>query len=344
MIHSLSIFRFGALIAGLACVAVESPSQTATRTNGLFLTESLGGLRATALGIRAQVLDADGEPRMAATLLSRDGYFLTKASETPALSEASLLLTNGHQGSVREVWRDKARDLVLGQVPGLGTRKALVMNPGANLRHGTWLCALHGDQGEIRLGVSSANRRRIPSMGAALGIRMGPQQEEPQQADGVRIVGVASDSPAEAAGLKRNDILLEIEGERVQQFANVRDIVSRRQPGDELLVRFRRNGRDSQVSVRLASRTKVLANWDGEDYANGGISLRTDGFPDIIQHDLPLNPPDMGGPLLDLQGNLVAINISRVDRVTTFALPLESFWEEVREKIVADRKKTSSAD
>lgn len=322
--------------------ALMAGAQNATRTNGLFLTESLGELRGKALDIAAQLLDKDGKPRMAATLLSADGYFLTKASEIPSFEDASLLLSNGRLGSVREIWRDKTRDLVLGRVPGLGTQKPLQMKSKAALNHATWLCALHGDRHEIRIGVASANRRKIPGMGAALGIRMDPDRDKEKNPGGVRIAGVATDSPAEAAGLQKNDILLEIEGQPVMKFDNVREIVSRRLPGDELVVRFRRNGHENQVHVRLASRTKVLANWDGEDYANGGVSLRTDGFPDVIQHDLPLNPADMGGPLLDLDGNLVAINISRVDRVTTFALPLESFWQEVRAKIVEDRKNSAA--
>jgi serine protease Do len=40
----------------------------------------------------------------------------------------------------------------------------------------------------------------------------------------------------------------------------------------------------------------------------------------IIQHDLPLPPEAMGGPVLDINGKAVGINMARVDRVTTYAL------------------------
>jgi S1-C subfamily serine protease len=43
----------------------------------------------------------------------------------------------------------------------------------------------------------------------------------------------------------------------------------------------------------------------------------------IIQHDLPLPKEAMGGPLFDLEGNCIGINIARVDRVTVFSLPAE---------------------
>jgi S1-C subfamily serine protease len=94
---------------------------------------------------------------------------------------------------------------------------------------------------------------------------------------------------------------------------------------------------DLTLQVRLASRSKILQNWEGEDFANGGISIRTDNFPQVIQHDIPLSPLDMGSPLLDLAGNPLGINIARVDRVTTFALPAEIFWKEIQPLIEADR-------
>jgi S1-C subfamily serine protease len=45
----------------------------------------------------------------------------------------------------------------------------------------------------------------------------------------------------------------------------------------------------------------------------------------------------MGGPLLNLLGQAVGINIARVDRVTTFALPMEIFWPSVQQWIAEDR-------
>jgi len=153
----------------------------------------------------------------------------------------------------------------------------------------------------------------------------------------VRIIGVAEDSPAAAAGLMPGDIMFELAGEKVHEFRRVNEIISKRQPGEEIEVKVKRNEQENRLQVRLASRTKVLSNWEGEDFANGGISIRTDNFAEVLQHDLPLNPVDMGGPLLDLNGNAIGINIARVDRITTFALPSEIFWPMIQEWIQADR-------
>ena len=106
-----------------------------------------------------------------------------------------------------------------------------------------------------------------------------------------------------------------------------------------VMVRFRRGLKEKACQVRLASLSRVVSNFTGEDYGNGGVSLRTDGFPMVLEHATPLTPADMGGALYDLQGNAVGINISRVDRVTTFALPANQFWTKVQDWISHHRQK-----
>ena len=55
---------------------------------------------------------------------------------------------------------------------------------------------------------------------------------------------------------------------------------------------------------------------------SGPVSKRKDNFPLILQHDL-LAKEAMGGPIFNLKGECVGINIARVDRVTVFTLPAE---------------------
>ena len=60
---------------------------------------------------------------------------------------------------------------------------------------------------------------------------------------------------------------------------------------------------------------------------SGDLSARTDGFPMAIQHDIPLQPSECGGPLLDLGGRCVGINVARAGRVKTFAVPAKDLKE-----------------
>jgi serine protease Do len=233
------------------------------------------------------------------------------------------------------VRREVRFDLLLVQAVGVDNLRPVSFGAAKPLTLGQWLCSTAEKGKEPRIGIVSARSRRIPGTGAALGIRM--EEKTLQEFKGVRIVGIASESPAEAAGLHEGDVLVTIAGEAVGQYRRVHEIVSKRQPGEIIEVRFRRKDKEETCRVRLASRTKVLQNWEGEDFANGGISLRSDNFPEVLQHDIPLFPSDMGGPVATLEGKVVGINIARVDRVTTFALPVEAFWTEAQQWMKEDR-------
>ena len=305
------------------------------RTNGKQTLVAVEKTAQPVLACSAHIESLLGRPVCAATNVGIDGYILTKASEVPDLEQVRLKLAGGRTAELREIHRDVRFDLVLAQAVGLSKLRAANFGATRSLSHGQWLCSSSGVSQEPRIGIISANRRQIPGNGAALGIRM--DEKAPKEAQGVRIIGIATDSPAEAAGLQAEDVILSIADEPVAQFKRVHEIVNKRQPGEYVEVRYLREGKEESCRVRLASRTKVIQNWEGEDFANGGISLRTDSFPDALQHDIPLAPSDMGGPLATLDGKVVGINIARVDRVTTFALPVESFWTEIQQWINADR-------
>ncbi|MFB0545947.1 MAG: PDZ domain-containing protein, partial [Anaerolineae bacterium] len=57
-----------------------------------------------------------------------------------------------------------------------------------------------------------------------------PQTEEEEE-EGIAIVAVAEDSPAERAGVKRGDILLALDGELVSDPGDVVKLLASREPG-----------------------------------------------------------------------------------------------------------------
>jgi len=327
-----------AVTASLAQAEIDprGPLPETYRTNGSATLSAVDALKASVLRSTATLVDEKGGHLIATTWVSDDGYFLAPASAIVKPEKGKLRLPEGRSFPFKVVHRAADLDLLLGKVPDLPKTQPVNWTTSRALNMGQWLCTSKGGGQELRIGVISALRRQIPGMGAALGIRMDEDQSGKRK--GVKIMGVAADSPAESAGLQTNDVILSLAGKSVARFQEVHEIVSKRQPGEEIAVLYRRNDKDESCTVRLASRTKVLSNWDGEDFANGGISIRTDNFPEILQHDIPLGPEDMGSPLLDLNGRAVGINISRVDRVTTFALPMETFWTKVQQWMAEDRK------
>jgi serine protease Do len=304
------------------------------RTNG---TQSLGQIEPLLPGVRgaaARIVAEDGRALASAVWVAPDGYLLTKASETPELEKARVRWSGDHTAALREIRRLPAYDLVLAQA--VGVKDVVYTDFSQEVpwpSYGHWLASPSFGGRELCIGVISAQPRAIPGLGPAMGIRM---DEKPMK-QGVRLLSIAEDSPAAAAGMEAGDILTRIAQETVKDVKTVHEIIRRHQPGDLVSIHYLRDGDAKTARVRLASRTRIMMNWEGEDFANGGISIRTDDFPRILQHDLPLGVQDMGSPLYDLEGHALGINIARVDRVTTFALPTSVFWSKIKPLIEADR-------
>ena len=53
------------------------------------------------------------------------------------------------------------------------------------------------------------------------------------------------------------------------------------------------------------------------------LSKLKNGFAPVIQHDTVLQSSECGGPLVDLSGKVVGINIARAGRVESYAVPAD---------------------
>ncbi|MBK8092425.1 MAG: serine protease [Verrucomicrobiaceae bacterium] len=337
----LFAFIFGAALIKPASAELSRPTLVPEqRTNGAETLLAIGKMAPEALHCAARIESLLGRDICAATLVSEDGYLLTKASDVPDVEAVRLRLSDGRSANLREVHRDTRLDLLLAHAAGITAARSATFGPSRTLSVGQWLCGQGEDDKHVsqaHLGVLSAARRRIPGNGAAMGIQMEESSAGASARPGVRLLSIAADSPAEEAGLQKGDILLAIDDEAASSHRQMHELIKARQPGDVLEVRYLRGKREHIVRVRLASRTKVIQNWAGDDFANGGVSRRTDNFPEVIQHTIPLDPVDMGGPLSTLEGRIIGVQIARVDRVTTFALPMEIFWTQAQQWIQADR-------
>ncbi len=303
------------------------------RTNGSATLKPVQPFHAAMAASTVQVSKTDGGALMG-VIVSEDGYILSKASESAAPENLQVKLPDGSMVAARKVSRDDHMDLLLIKVERTGLSPVL-WDATAKVAMGQWLTALTGDHKELRLGVMSATRRAIPNSGAVLGIRMGVDDSE----DGVLIEEVATESPAEKAGLQAEDLVMTVAGKPVARNAAVAKILDGYHPGDSVKIRYSRKGKEAEAVVRLASKSHVLMNWSGGDFANHGTSVRTDNYPDVIQHDLALGPDDMGGAVYNLEGKAIGFNIARVDRVTNFALPAAAFLSSVQKWIKDDRIK-----
>jgi len=317
----------------------ESFLDDGQRTNGAETLAAVAPLQPKAAAGTVGVGPERDKKLLSGTILSPDGYVLTKATETQSIKPLRVWLPDGSTEEARLVKRDERLDLALLKIERSGLT-GVSWGESLSLHPAQWLCAPCGEGGKIRLGVVSARRRPVPNSGAVMGVRFARSERGDV---GVQIEEVASEGPAEQAGLRADDVLVELNGQKVNEPGAVRRVISVLHPGDLVKVKYKREGRDGECDVKLASKNRVIMNWGGEDFGNHGTSSRTDNFPEVIQHDMPLEPSDMGGAVFDVEGRAVAINIARVDRVTNYALPVEIFLPEALKWMREDREEKKSA-
>ena len=128
-------------------------------------------------------------------------------------------------------------------------------------------------------------------------------------------------SAGAAAGLENGDIITTVERQKVTSRDKVIELVGANDPGEVVAIQVKRGERTLSFRVTLGHRSVTFEQFDRNARMSGRVSKRKDNFPMIIQHDVSLPPTAMGGPVLNLNGKAVGVNVARVDRVTTYALP-----------------------
>ncbi len=301
------------------------PSQ---RTNG---EETLSAFSPVTQRGQASVVEiVEGKEVVAlGTVVSPLGYVVTKASEIA--SDPKVRLSDGLTVAGRIVATDSELDLAL---VGVSAKHLLPVRWGYSrgLRTGDWVVS-PGQKGRSWVGVVSANRRSIKRVGGALGVSLTQGSE---RRAGVGILAVVADSPAERAGLEAGDEVLMVEGREVTSSSQLISRIQEFDPGDELTLLVSRGRNRMSVRVELGFYS-IFDRLNRNQRMSGETSDRRNGFPEVIQHVIPLTPNSMGSPLLNLRGEAVGINIARADRVTSYALPAERVMASVQALVRAAR-------
>jgi membrane-associated protease RseP (regulator of RpoE activity) len=105
-------------------------------------------------------------------------------------------------------------------------------------------------------GGAAASSRPTPGQ-PSLGLRVrditdaDPQQVDPNGDNGILVDQVQSGSPADQAGIRRGDVILELDRTGVDAAADFQRLLSRHRAGDTVELLIERNGRKRPVSVRV---------------------------------------------------------------------------------------------
>jgi serine protease Do len=285
-------------------------------------------------------LQCDGKDAALGTVVSADGYILTKGSELRG--DIDCRLPDGEVLSARRVGYHKATDLALLKVDATGLKPVTFAAPSEAVV-GNWVAAPGLGPDPIAVGVLSEPARKLYGDQAAienankgyLGIAgIG----DPDEKDGVFVRDVTPKGGAATAGLKPKDIIYEVAGKPVKNRDELVLLLDDYRPGDKVTVRVRRGEEDLKFEVKLGPR----AEFDRSAFQNsmgGALSGRRTGFPAVLAHDTLLRPTDCGGPLVDLDGKVLGINIARAGRTETWALPADVIQSALKELLPQTAKK-----
>lgn len=248
------------------------------------------------------------------TVVTSDGWILTKDSET---REGEILASSGDEEFALElIQRFPDQDLALFGAESQSLKPVTWAAAKKETPIGTLLTASGSAGDPLGIGLVSVETRPLGEMGF-LGIQMEESEE------GIRVVRTLEDGPAAKAGLKQGDVILAIDGEAYGTPFEFGQAVRGRKAGEEVALDVLREGVSKEIRVTLGEREEAgdSPRFDRMNRMSGPLSEKKGGFPSILQHDIPLQPFECGGPLLTLDGRCVGINVARAGRVETFAIP-----------------------
>jgi serine protease Do len=187
---------------------------------------------------------------------------------------------------------------------------------------GGFLAAPQPDGRPAAFGVVSVLERNLRDTDQAfLGVVGTPEFDGP----GVKISGVAPDSGAAAAGIKAGDIIVKVGERTISGLLELKNSLVGVSPGTKVSLIVRTGGGERKFDVLLGNRPQ-LPNFPGDrlkqmERMGGAISRVRDSFSHVIQTDMRPQPDQIGGPVVDLKGNVVGITMARADRTRSFVMP-----------------------
>ena len=278
-----------------------------------------------------------GEQQIAlGTVLTRDGYLLTKASQLDGVDEDDLwcVLNDGTSTAARIIGREPRNDFAILKIDGHQVEPISITK--ADAKPGSFVVTCVSN-GRLALGISStAARSLLPANPAYLGLR------PIDSISGVRVESLTPGGAADAAGIRAGDLLEKVDGQPIGNVTQLITLIRQQQPGNKIEIQFRRNGVVGKAKAQLRGRPQPLVHSEPTTTQHGAeLSRRREHFPLVFQHDTPLLPEQCGGPLVDVDGNVVGINIARHGRIGCYAVPIDhakNVIDQMMRRDVASRK------
>ena len=259
-------------------------------------------------------------------VVGADGFILTKAYDLKG--KLTCRLPDGRELDATVVGVHTVHDLALLHVEA-GDLPAVTFKTSTVVAAGSWVASVGTEVDPVAVGVVSVPTRKVVLKGLPLAAaelaRIGYLGVGLEAADGqgVRITQVLPGTPAAKAGLRMHDVITAIAGATVNDPEQFQAQLAKRKPGDAVRLEVQRDGETLDVEATLGQRPAGDNRGELQNHMGSTLSARRSGYPVILTHDSVVRPTDCGGPLVDLDGHIVGINISRAGRTESWAIPSE---------------------
>ncbi len=264
------------------------------------------------------------------TVVDKRGLALTKASHVEGLAEFEVESAKHERFPARVVAVDRESDLALVLIEGVHTGDLAEVKwyiepstaPGTALITPRWRpehAALGFSAIEERVNGQDAMSR--PYIGLRTAVADAESLEALSVQQGVRVQEVVPSAGASKAGILTGDILLLLGGKQVRSPESLRRLISERKIGERVEVEIAREGERRTMEVTLSERPQSMGGTSKRGNTTTPISRVSSDLGGVLPHDAIILPEQVGGPVVDLQGRVVGINIARFDRTATHAIP-----------------------
>ena len=274
-------------------------------------------------------------------IVQKNGYIVTKASEVQNRAPVTCLI-DGQQLPAKIIRVDRDNDVALMKVDATNL-KPLAWTSSATqafseIPIGSFVLTPGDDKTVLAIGTYSVEPRSTAE-GEQAFLGVNPERVE----NGVRISQVNPGEASHAAGLMNGDIITELGGRVIADVDDLVTAIRTHRPGDSVKIAYLRHGQPLTTRAILAGRNMPAdqaAAFKMMNRLGAILSRRNDNFSYVFQHDTPLFPEQCGGPILDLSGNVIGLNIARSGRAASLAIPAEqmqSIVDDLMRRSVAAR-------
>jgi len=314
------------LAAALVLASLASPASAQISTNPK--------LRAPFKAVVAKANDStvrirgDDKDIALGTIVFADGYIITKASELRGA--LSVRLPDGTEYEAKALATHVPTDLAMIKID-VKDLTPVAFADTEKVPIGNWLASAGPQSDAIAVGIVSHGTRPltfpddmiINANRGFLGIMPVDEKDKDGKVVGAKIESLEAKGGAGKAGLKKNDIIVALDGKTIPGQETLRAYLENLRPGDTVKLKVLREGEEKEFKATLTGQLQP-SRGDIQNAMGGALSGRRTGFPAVLQTDMVIEPRDCGGPVVDLDGKVLGVNIARAGRVETWILPSEN--------------------